>query len=229
MFLRCRWTIFSSIGLSSISGAPSYCTVHVSTWEFFTSPEEHGPPLASPRPSQSLRRSERTPPPPPPAALNHAELISSFSTLGDKAGHLEGELKALKKEKAREEGVLKCLLKNLEGEHTTLQEKYVLNVQCIGVVRAELEGMQAGRDSELKEMDTLRVGRDEMLQTHDRLLDQLTESQRQAQIMEATLEGTRTAEGLSELVRSSDAGHDLLFQHFSLAMKRTIRAVQARL
>ncbi|GAA0172169.1 hypothetical protein LIER_26048 [Lithospermum erythrorhizon] len=43
-----------------------------------------GSPLASPHPSQSRRRSERTPPPPPPAAPNHAELISSFSAMGDK-------------------------------------------------------------------------------------------------------------------------------------------------
>ncbi|GAA0152448.1 hypothetical protein LIER_10929 [Lithospermum erythrorhizon] len=96
-------------------------------------------------------------------------------------------------------------------------------------MRAELEGVQAERDSTLKERESLCVGRDEMLQTHDRLLDQLTESQHQPHIMEVTLEGAKTTEGLGELVRSSDVGRDLLFQHFSLALERTIRAVQAKL
>ncbi|GAA0139766.1 hypothetical protein LIER_35130 [Lithospermum erythrorhizon] len=103
-------------------------------------------------------------------------------------------------------------------------------------MRAEVEGMQAERDFALLEKDTLkkegesfRTGRDEMLETYDHLLDQLTESQRQAQIMEASLEGVWTTEGLGELVRSSDARRDLLFQHFSLALERTIQAVQARL
>ncbi|GAA0152207.1 hypothetical protein LIER_37444 [Lithospermum erythrorhizon] len=47
--------------------------------------------------------------------------------------------------------------------------------------------------------------------------------------MKATLEGTRTTEGLGKLVQSSDTGHDLLFQHFSPDLERTIRAVQVRL
>ncbi|GAA0149575.1 hypothetical protein LIER_08715 [Lithospermum erythrorhizon] len=61
-------------------------------------------------------------------------------------------------------------------------------------MRAELDVMRAERDLALKKRDSLRSGRDEMMQTHDRLLDQLTESQRQAQIMEATLEGSRNTE-----------------------------------
>ncbi|GAA0148154.1 hypothetical protein LIER_07675 [Lithospermum erythrorhizon] len=208
--------------------------------------------LASSRPSQSLRRSERTPPASSSAVSNHAELISSLSTLGDKGvalqsykeilssyedvsgsssrvGQLEGELKALKKEKAREEGILQRHLKNLVGEHTTLQEKYVASVRRTEVVRAELEGVWAEKVFTVKERDHLRAGRDKMLQTHDRLLDQLTESQRQAQTMEATLEGTRALKGLGELVRGSDVGRDLFFQHSSQALERTIRAVQAKL
>ncbi|GAA0176128.1 hypothetical protein LIER_42026 [Lithospermum erythrorhizon] len=88
-----------------------------------------------PRPSESLRSSERTPPPPSSTAHNHAVLISCFSAMGDKgvvlqpykgllsfydeasgssswADQLEGELKAVKREKAREEGILQCRLKN---------------------------------------------------------------------------------------------------------------------
>ncbi|GAA0166344.1 hypothetical protein LIER_21519 [Lithospermum erythrorhizon] len=162
-----------------------------------------GSPLASSRSSQS--------PPSSSAVSNNAELISSLSILGDKAGQLERELKALKQEKAREEGVLQRLLRNLTGEHTTLQEKNVAGSLHIVAMKAELEGMRAKRDFALKERDILRVGRDEMLQTHDHLLDQLNESQRQAQIMEATLEGAQTTEGLGELVRTSDVGGDLLF------------------
>ncbi|GAA0170650.1 hypothetical protein LIER_24871 [Lithospermum erythrorhizon] len=160
-----------------------------------------GTSLVSPRPSQSLRRSEKTPPPPSP---NHTELISSFSALGDK---LEGELRALKKENPCEEGVLQRRLKNLVGEHITLQEKYAASVRRTEAVRAELEGVPAKRESAMKSI----------------------ESQRQVQIMEATLEGTRTTEGLGELVRSSDAEHELLFQHSSLALDRAIRAVQPKL
>ncbi|GAA0162289.1 hypothetical protein LIER_18413 [Lithospermum erythrorhizon] len=96
--------------------------------------------------------------PPSPASPNHAELISSFSALGDKeasgssswAGQLEGELKALKKKKAREEGVMQCRLKNLAREHTTLQERYAASVCRTEAVRAELEGMQAKRDYTLR-------------------------------------------------------------------------------
>ncbi|GAA0156086.1 hypothetical protein LIER_13660 [Lithospermum erythrorhizon] len=239
-----------------------------------------------PRPSKLLKRSERTPPSSSPAASNHAELVSSISTLGDKVhlfplpsfvflctpliplsflqffalhgvalqsykelmssyeaasgsssqdGQLEGELKAFIKEKACKEGVLQCRLKKLASEHTTLQERYGASVRLTKAVRATLEGVQAEKDSTMrerdaavKERDNLCAGKGEMLQTHDRLLDQLTESQCQAQVMEATLEGAQTADGLEELIRSSDAGRDLLFRHFSLALERTIRAVQAR-
>ncbi|GAA0157009.1 hypothetical protein LIER_14368 [Lithospermum erythrorhizon] len=50
---------------------------------------------------------------------------------GDQDGvdSLEGKLKDLKKEKAREEGTLQCHLKNLVDEHITLQEKYAANVR----------------------------------------------------------------------------------------------------
>ncbi|GAA0149227.1 hypothetical protein LIER_08456 [Lithospermum erythrorhizon] len=216
--------------------------------------------LASSRPSQLLKKSESTPPSSSPAAPNHAEMISSLSTLGDKffglhgvalrsykellsscemasgsssrASQLEGELNALKKEKAREESVLQCRLKNLVSEHTIIHERYGASVQRTEAVRATLEGVHAERNSTMrekdvamKERDSLRTGRDEMLQTHFRLRDQLTESQRQAQVMEATLEGARTTDVLEDLVQSSNTGRDLLFQHFSLALERTIVVV----
>ncbi|GAA0139196.1 hypothetical protein LIER_00794 [Lithospermum erythrorhizon] len=153
------------------------------------------------------------------------ELISSFSVLGDK------------KEKAQEEGALQRSLRNLTAEHNTFQEKYAdrRRLSHRGC-KVELEGMQAKRDSALLERDasmkerdalkkegkSLRAGKDEMLQANDRLLGQLTKSQRQAQIMKASLEGIRTSEGLSDLVQGSDAGRDLLLRHFSLALGRTI-------
>ncbi|GAA0183340.1 hypothetical protein LIER_30766 [Lithospermum erythrorhizon] len=156
-----------------------------------------GSPLASSRPSQSLRRLERIPPPSSSTVSNHVEMISSsspweiryvpfrflfclfcvspdpldvlyyFSLQGvvlqcykellssyekvsgssSLAGQLEGELKGLKKEKAREDCILQCRLKNLAGKHATLQEKYVASVSRTEAVRAELEGMQAEKDS----------------------------------------------------------------------------------
>ncbi|GAA0184402.1 hypothetical protein LIER_31690 [Lithospermum erythrorhizon] len=118
------------------------------------------------------------------------EAASSFSS---RVGQLEGELKASKDEKARE-------YPPHRGHGYSL------------------EVVQAERDFIVKEQDILHVGRDEMLQTHDLLLDQLAESQRQAQVMEATLEGTRTTNGLEELVQISDMGRDLLFRHFSRAL-----------
>ncbi|GAA0161617.1 hypothetical protein LIER_17892 [Lithospermum erythrorhizon] len=145
---------------------------------------------------------------------SYKEAIRSSS----RAGQLEHELKALKKEKAQEEGTLQHRLRNLSGELNTLQEGYVANVRRMEAVKVELEGMQAERDSTLLERDALgkeresrRAGRDEMLQTNDSLLGQLSESQRQAWIMEASLEGVRTTEGLGDLVRGSDTGCDLLF------------------
>ncbi|GAA0179540.1 hypothetical protein LIER_29988 [Lithospermum erythrorhizon] len=57
----------------------------------------------------------------------------------------------------------------------------------------------------------------------------LTKIQPQAQIMEANIEGIRTTEGLGELVHGSDAGRELLLQHFSRALERTIQVVQAKL
>ncbi|GAA0144250.1 hypothetical protein LIER_04747 [Lithospermum erythrorhizon] len=125
-----------------------------------------GSPLDSPRPSQLLKRSKRTPPSSSPADANHAELISSLSALvhkellssyeavsrsSSRAGQLEGELKALKKKKAREEGVLQRHLKNLVSEHTTLQEK------------GERNSAIRERDVGVNERDNLCAGRDEML------------------------------------------------------------------
>ncbi|GAA0167449.1 hypothetical protein LIER_40378 [Lithospermum erythrorhizon] len=136
-----------------------------------------GSPLVSPRPSQSLRRYI------PPCLLfrffylscpfsfllvalrssrSGASFLSSYEKASGssfRAGQLEGELKALKKEKAREEGVLQRRLKNLEGEHITLQEKYVASVCRTEVVRAELEGVQVEMDSAVKERDHLRAGK----------------------------------------------------------------------
>ncbi|GAA0156228.1 hypothetical protein LIER_13768 [Lithospermum erythrorhizon] len=197
-----------------------------------------GSPLTSPLVSQSLRRLERTPPSSSYAACNHAELISSLSAQGDKFFGLHVvTLHSYKKLLSFYEATSGSSSKNLVGEHSTLKEKYAAGTCCIEVVRAKLEGTQAKRDSVLKERDHLRAARDEMLQTHDRLLDQLNEMlqthdrllDHQAQIMDATLEGTRTLEGPGKLVRSSDVGRDVLFQHSCQALKKTIRAVQARL
>ncbi|GAA0172215.1 hypothetical protein LIER_41302 [Lithospermum erythrorhizon] len=95
-----------------------------------------------------------------------------------RSGQLEDELKALRKEKAWEEGVLQRRLRILANLHTTLQVKYPASVRRIEAIRADLDGVQAERDSILKEREGLRAGRDEILQTHNRLLDQLTKSQR---------------------------------------------------
>ncbi|GAA0159502.1 hypothetical protein LIER_16259 [Lithospermum erythrorhizon] len=125
---------------------------------------------------------DHAPPSPatPATAPDQLPLRREASGSSSRAGQLEGELKTLKKEKAPEEGILHRRLKNLVGEHTTLQEKYAASIRHTEVVRAELEGVQAERDSALKDRDNLRAGRDEILQTHDRLLDQVTKSQRQA-------------------------------------------------
>ncbi|GAA0165033.1 hypothetical protein LIER_20534 [Lithospermum erythrorhizon] len=139
--------------------------------------EEDGVPLVIPRPSQSSRKLEKTPLPQSPAFPNHEELISCFSALGNKffglqgvvlqsykgllssyeessgsfsrVSQLENELKALRREKARKEGILQRCLRNLAGEHTTLQEKYATNIRCTEDVRSELEGVQDERDSAL--------------------------------------------------------------------------------
>ncbi|GAA0176865.1 hypothetical protein LIER_29620 [Lithospermum erythrorhizon] len=126
-------------------------------------------------------------------------------------GLLEHELKVLKKEKAQEKGALQRCLRNLTGEHNTLQQTYPASVRRTEAMKSELEGMKAERDSTRlerdalkKEMESLYVGRDEMLQTNDCLLGQLSMRQCRAQIMEASLEGVRITEGLGELVRGSD-------------------------
>ncbi|GAA0161059.1 hypothetical protein LIER_17466 [Lithospermum erythrorhizon] len=96
--------------------------------------EEDGIPPCQPSAVAIPKVVRKDPPPPSPAAPNHAKLISSFSSLRDK---LEGELKALEKEKAREEGVLQRHLKNMAGVHTTLQVKYAASVHRTEAVRAE--------------------------------------------------------------------------------------------
>ncbi|GAA0157156.1 hypothetical protein LIER_14481 [Lithospermum erythrorhizon] len=107
-------------------------------------------------PAQSSLASRRS-----PANPTHEELISSFSALGDKA---------LKKEKAQEKGALQRPLRNLSGEHNTLQERYATSIRRTEAVKAELEGMHAKRDFALLERDaienereSLRASRDEML------------------------------------------------------------------
>ncbi|GAA0186402.1 hypothetical protein LIER_33690 [Lithospermum erythrorhizon] len=150
--------------------------------------------------SGRVSMSERTPPPPSPAAPNHANLISSFSTMGDervvlqsykellssyeeacrsssRAGQLEGELRALKVERAREKGQAWASVHRAEAVKAALE-----------TMQAERDSTMKVRDAEVKERDTFGAGRDEMLQSHDHLLDQQTETQRQAQLMEATLE-----------------------------------------
>ncbi|GAA0155707.1 hypothetical protein LIER_38136 [Lithospermum erythrorhizon] len=80
-------------------------------------------------------------------------LLSSYeeaSWSSSRVSQLEGELKALKREKAREQGILQHRLKNLAGEHTTLQEKYVANARRIEAMKAMLEGVQEERDSAVK-------------------------------------------------------------------------------
>ncbi|GAA0155385.1 hypothetical protein LIER_38074 [Lithospermum erythrorhizon] len=99
----------------------------------------------------------------------YKELLSSYEAASEpssQAGRLERELEALKKEKAREEGVLQRRVRNLASEHSTLQEKYADGARCLEAVRAELEGTRAERDFALKKGDHLHAGRDEMIQTH---------------------------------------------------------------
>ncbi|GAA0158429.1 hypothetical protein LIER_15459 [Lithospermum erythrorhizon] len=154
---------------------------------------------------------------------SHEELISSLSTLGDKevslrsykrllasykeasgsssrVSQLEQEHRTLTKEKAQEEGSLQPRLKNLAGDNNTLKEKY----------------------ASIKEREVLRTSRDEAFQSNDRLLGQLEESRTQATILETSLEGIQTPEGLRDLGRGSEAGRELLLRSFSLAIKRTV-------
>ncbi|GAA0171091.1 hypothetical protein LIER_25206 [Lithospermum erythrorhizon] len=202
-----------------------------------------GSPLPSPRPALSHRRSEKAPllhsftphaqgPPTSEKCLSdmdHRELISSLSTLGYKLFKLNGvalrsyrkllssyeeasgsssrvpqleqELKTLRKEKAREVGILQCRLKNLDEEHDTLKESW---------------------------RETFCTRKDEELQSNDRFPGQLEESRNQAKVLETSLEGIQTPEGLGDLVRSSDAGRELLLQSFTQAMERTIQTMQAK-
>ncbi|GAA0140552.1 hypothetical protein LIER_01873 [Lithospermum erythrorhizon] len=113
-------------------------------------------------------------------------LLSSYekaSGSSSRTGQLEGELKALKKEMAREECVPQPRLKNLAGERRLPTIRSLVGLANRNPMPgADHEG-HPGRQPD--------------------------------------------PQGTGEQVRSSDAGRDLLFQHFSL--ERTIRAVQARL
>ncbi|GAA0185371.1 hypothetical protein LIER_32659 [Lithospermum erythrorhizon] len=135
-------------------------------------------PSLIPLPTPELRpRGSSTSPP-------GGSLPSRKSGSSSRAGQLEGELKALKDEKTREAKALQRQLKTLAYEHSIMQERYGAIVRRTEAVRASLEGVQAERDYAVKdrdaatrERDILRVGGDAMLQTHDRLLDHLIESQ----------------------------------------------------
>ncbi|GAA0170645.1 hypothetical protein LIER_24867 [Lithospermum erythrorhizon] len=73
---------------------------------------------------------------------SYKELLSSYeaaSGSSSRADQLERELEALKKEKACEDGVLQCRLKNLAGKQSTIQEKYVAGASHLEAVRVELE------------------------------------------------------------------------------------------
>ncbi|GAA0145176.1 hypothetical protein LIER_05429 [Lithospermum erythrorhizon] len=137
------------------------------------------------------------------ALQSYGALLSSskaVSRTSSRVGQLEDELKVLREEKTREEGVLHRRLKVLSEGHAVHQGRCEAATRRADVAKASLEGMQAERDVAVKEGDILRAGEVERLQAHDRLLDQLAESQHQAEVMEATLGGIRTAEGLEELV-----------------------------
>ncbi|GAA0156951.1 hypothetical protein LIER_14318 [Lithospermum erythrorhizon] len=129
---------------------------------------------ANPRPAQYQRMSDKAPLLQSPtfptqeslaskrsrADPSHEEWISSFFTLGDKA---------LKKEKAHGEGILQRHLRNLSGEHNTLQERYATSVCRTKAVRAELEGMQAERDAAQLERDALRKERESLRADRDEM------------------------------------------------------------
>ncbi|GAA0143409.1 hypothetical protein LIER_04101 [Lithospermum erythrorhizon] len=75
---------------------------------------------------------------------SYKTLMSSYEETNGSTSQvvqLKHELKILKKEKAQEEGVLQRCLRNLSGEHNTLQERYAASVRRTEAVRAELEGM----------------------------------------------------------------------------------------
>ncbi|GAA0165189.1 hypothetical protein LIER_20652 [Lithospermum erythrorhizon] len=135
---------------------------------------------------------------------SHEELTSILSTLGDKFFELQGvtlysyrrlltsleeastsssqisqveqDLRAFKMENASEEGTLQRRLKNLVGDHDILKERYASRVCRTEVVKVELEGMKAERDSAQLERESLRTRRNEALLSNDRFLGQLTES-----------------------------------------------------
>ncbi|GAA0176247.1 hypothetical protein LIER_44012 [Lithospermum erythrorhizon] len=132
----------SFLGPLSSTGPPNHGLIHVSTWEFSTSSKEDG---VSPCQSSAV----------PVPEESYKGLLSSYEEASGSSSppdELEGE------------GVMQHRLKNLVGDHTTLLEKYTTSVRRTKAVRAVLEGVQAEKDSTVKERERLRAGRDEMLQ-----------------------------------------------------------------
>ncbi|GAA0161174.1 hypothetical protein LIER_17550 [Lithospermum erythrorhizon] len=103
-------------------------------------------------------------------------LLSSYEGANGSSSHvgqLKQEIKTLKREKAREVGVLQRRLKNLTVEHPARE----VCSQHLEAVRAKLEGVQAKSDSAQlereafkKEMESLHASRDEALQSNNLLL-----------------------------------------------------------
>ncbi|GAA0141911.1 hypothetical protein LIER_02945 [Lithospermum erythrorhizon] len=85
------------------------------------------------------------------------------------------------------------------------------------------------REAFMREIETLRTGRDEALEANNHLLGKLEESRTQVRIIEVGLEGTQSVEGLRDLLQGLDAGRELLIQFFDQALARTIQVVQDKL
>ncbi|GAA0151572.1 hypothetical protein LIER_10267 [Lithospermum erythrorhizon] len=171
-----------------------------------------GSPIANPWPAQLLRRLEEVPPP-SSTTLNHDELISSLFELGSKffdlhgvalqsykallssfevvsgtssrVGQLEDELRVLREEKGREEGVLRHLLKVLSVGQTVLQGRCEAAARRVEVAKASLEGMEVERDATGNERDILRAG--EVARHSSRMLEKSIQVV-QAKLDEAELE-----------------------------------------
>ncbi|GAA0186531.1 hypothetical protein LIER_33819 [Lithospermum erythrorhizon] len=80
----------------------------------------------------------------------YKRLLTSFeeaSQSSSRVSQLEQELRALRREKAREEGALKRCLKNLAGEHDALKERYAASVRRTDSKRSQLDGVRAERYS----------------------------------------------------------------------------------
>ncbi|GAA0156153.1 hypothetical protein LIER_13710 [Lithospermum erythrorhizon] len=108
---------------------------------YFPPGKRLGSPLYSSWPSQFLRSFL--------ALQSYKDLLSSYEAASgsfSRVGQLEGELKVLKVEKAREEGALQRILKTLAREHSIPQERYGASTRRTEAMGALLEGMQAKRD-----------------------------------------------------------------------------------